>query len=120
MSLLSDYSLVQHVDSPSRVTDHSSTLIDHIITSCHTSVQEVVQTCGLSDHYVQIATLQYPTVKTVPRAYFIRSFRLCDWNQLCNVLSSAPWNVMSIFDDINDKWCFFTLCYKTVYLHFYL
>ena len=70
-----------------------------------TSVQEIVQTCGLSDNYIQITTLQYPTVKTVPRAYFIRSFQQCDWNQLRNVLSSTPWNVMSIFDDINDKWC---------------
>ena len=106
MSLLSDYSLVQHVDGLSRVTESSSTLIDHTVTTSHTSVQEVVQTCGLSDHCVQIATLQYLTVKTMLRAYYIRSFRQCDWDQLRNVLSNAPWIVMSIFDDINDKWCF--------------
>jgi len=72
-SLLSDYSLVyvQHVDSPSCVTDHSSTLIDHIVTSNHTSVQEVVHTCSLSDYYVQIATLQFSTIKTIPRVYYI-------------------------------------------------
>jgi len=55
-----------HWYNTSRVTDSNSTLIDHITTSCHTYVQEVVQTCGLSDHHVQIATLQYRTVKTVP------------------------------------------------------
>ena len=97
VSLLADFSLVQHVDGPNRVTDSSSTLIDHIITSCHTSVQEVVQTCGLSEHHVQIATLQYLTVKSVPRAYYIRSFRYCDWDQLRSVLSSAPWHAMSIY-----------------------
>ena len=85
----------------------TATSDNKLITSCHTSVQEVVQTCSLSDHYVQIATLQYFTVKSVPRAYYIRSFRHCDWDQLYSVLSSAPWHAMSIFDDIDDQWCVF-------------
>ena len=52
------FSCIQHVDSPSWVTDHSSTLIDHIATSSHTSVEEVLHTCTLSNYIVQIVTLQ--------------------------------------------------------------
>ena len=41
------------------------------------------------------------------RVYQIRAFRKCDWDRICEALHTAPWHVMPIFDDINDKWCFF-------------
>ena len=38
---------------------------------------------------------------------WVRSFRKCDWDQVQTDLASAPWNVMSVYDDLDDKWDFF-------------
>ena len=49
---------------PSRVTATSSTLIDNIVSSSQVPVLRSVQTCGLSDHKVQIVNLDYSVNKT--------------------------------------------------------
>ena len=45
------------VTGPSRVTDTSSTLIDHIVSTPVVSMLSVKQAIGLSDHRVQIADI---------------------------------------------------------------
>ena len=70
----------------------------------------MVQTCGVSDHHVQIVNFDHSPLLATPRVYQIRAFRKCDntdWDHICEALHTAPWHVMSIFDNINDKWCFF-------------
>ena len=59
LSLLEDFYLVQLLSEPTRVTSNSSTLIDHIITTKQTSTLRMVQTCGVSDHCVQIANFDF-------------------------------------------------------------
>ena len=103
---------ILHLSEPSRETGISASLIDHVITSKDTPVLRLLQTCGLSDHKVQIATLGCYTSKTPSRSHQIRSFRNCDWQELHNTLEFAPlqfapWQVMSVYDDINDKWGYF-------------
>ena len=61
----------------------------------------MVQTCGVSDYRVQIANFDYSSLHATPRVYQIRAFRKCDWDSICEALHTAPWHVMSIFDDIN-------------------
>ena len=107
LGLLEDFYLDQLLSEPTRTTSNSSTLIDHIITTKQTPKLRMAQTCGLSDHRVQIANFDYSPLPTSPRVYEIRAFRRCDWDRVCDALHSAPWQVMSIFDDVNDKWCFF-------------
>lgn len=34
-------------------------------------------------------------------------FKKCDWDQVRKDLASAPWSVMSVYDDLDDKWDFF-------------
>ena len=58
VNLLSDYCLVQHLSESSGETSTSASLIDHVITSKDMPVLRLLQTCGLSDHKVQIATLE--------------------------------------------------------------
>ena len=66
-NLLADFYLTQHVAGPSRVTATSSTLIDHIFSSSQVSVLRSVQTCGLSDHRVQIVHLDYSMNEVSPK-----------------------------------------------------
>ena len=89
------------------VTNTSASLIDHVITSKDTPVLRLLQTCGLSDHKVQIVTLGCYPSKAPSRRHQIHSFRKCNWVELHDTLQSAPWYVMSVYDDIDDKWGYF-------------
>ena len=70
-----------------------------MITSKDTPVLRLLQTCGLSDHKVQVATLGCYTSKAPFRSCHIHSFKKCNWQELHNTLWSAPWRVMSVYDD---------------------
>ena len=107
INLLSDFYLEQHVCQPTRVTETPATLIDHVIASKDIPVSSLQQPCGLSDYKVQVADFVLGTVGPLPSIRCIRSFRTCDWEKLRDVLRSAPWHTMDIFDNINDKWLFF-------------
>ena len=48
-----------------------------------------------------------PTQQHDSRVMWIRSFWRCRWVELRASLSSAPWHLMSLFDDIDDQWNFF-------------
>ena len=68
-----------------------------------------IQTCGLSDHKVQIMNLDYSITKpsSRERALYVRSFQNCQWDELFYVLWNVLWEVMYSFEDINDQWAFF-------------
>ena len=42
-----------------------------------------------------------------PRISWVRSLKKCIWDQVRESLATAPWSVMEMYDDINDKWEFF-------------
>ena len=87
-------------------------MIDHIIGSSTLQVSSVGQALGLSDHNVQLTDFNIPILKCAPRAMMVRSFKRCDWKGLKDVLDSVPWQVMAVYDDVDDKWDFF----KTILL----
>ena len=47
--------------------------------------------------------------RRAPREIWVRSFKKCNWDQVSRGIISrtAPWNVMSIYDDLDDQWSFF-------------
>ena len=57
--------------------------------------------------YKLLALNLEPWYLYIPSICYIRSFRTCGWERLHDALHSAPWHIMDIFDDINDKWVFF-------------
>ena len=105
VNLLADFNLSQHIIKPSRVCNHSATLID-IIGSNSLQVSGVGQAIGLSDHNVQLTDFNIPIFKRAPRAMMVQSFNRCDWEGLKDVSDSVPWQVMDVYDDIDDKWDF--------------
>ena len=110
-NLLSDLHLVQHFSQPSRITSTSSTLIDHVITSPNVVVNSAIETVGLSDHLMQALDIsKVQLIKPMKTVMHVRSLRHCDWDAVREYLRTAPWHVMDIFDDINDKWNFFKSC----------
>ena len=106
-NLLSDFNLVQHVTGPSRVTDTSSTLIDHIVSTPIVSMLSVKQAIGLSDHCVQITDIDVVMQRPSVTFCWLRPFRRCCLDDVRGCLSSAPWSTMEIYDDPDDMWGFF-------------
>jgi len=105
--LLSDFQFVQYNSEPSRVTRTSATLIDHVLCTPVSSVKKCYQAIGLSDHRTQILELTIPSIKSIVNPVITRSFCNCDWDELRKALITAPWQVMEIYDNINDMWHFF-------------
>ena len=65
-STISLFGLNQMITSPTRITPHSSTLIDHIYTSDTSTVSNIlVPATRLSDHFRVCCTLSVKTVKPV-------------------------------------------------------
>lgn len=103
LAMLNDFHLVQCVTGPSRVTDTSSTLIDHIVCTPAVLVLSVRQAIGVSDHRVQIANLDIIVQRPIPAFHWICPFRKCCWSDIREYLSSVPWSVNSP----DDMWGFF-------------
>ena len=85
----------------------SATLIDHVISSEVLNVSLSTQAVGISDHRVQIVDFDVTVCRRVPREIWVHSFKKCNWDQVRESLATAPWNVMSIYDDLDDQWSFF-------------
>ena len=66
----------------------------------------VFQVSGISDHRMQVSEFTIAPVRLPSRSVCVRSFKKCDWKELRATLRSAPWNLMEMFDDIDDKWSF--------------
>jgi hypothetical protein len=105
-SLKSNYHLVQTITEPTRITNHSATLIDHL----YTSQKSIISECGvvnlhLSDHCAIFGTLARDTasVKHKERRFICcRSFRRLNEFKLGHDLAALPWSTMDMFDTMDD------------------
>ena len=104
--IISDFQFVQHVPDPFRVTSSSATLIDHMLTTPNITVLQCYQTVGLSDHRTQILEIDVPVIRPISHTLTVRSFRHCPWNKVREHLHAVPWQVMDIFDSVDDMWSF--------------
>ena len=100
------FMLTQLIKDPTRITQSSSSLIDVIFTTS----PDKFESCGAlpftgSDHLMIYGVLKervfYP-----PQYVSLRSFRRCNTEDLLTDLKEAPWSVMDIYDDIDDKWMY--------------
>ena len=88
--LLNDFNLVQHITGPSRVTESSSTLIDHIVSTSIASMLNVKQALGLSDHRVRIADIDIIMQRPPVAFRWLCPFRRCCSNDVRGCLSCTP------------------------------
>ena len=118
-NLLCDFQLTQLVDSPSRVTEYSSSLVDHVLCTPSVGVSSVAQATGLSDHRVQIADFVVTVQRRTTTSRWVRSFRSCKWDIVKEKLQCIPWSTMEDFEDVEDVWAFFsTVVFTCLNKHF--
>ena len=99
-----DLHLTQLISEPTRITEHSQSLIDVLFTSnpdLFSSTGTVAFTG--SDHLMVYGECS-ENVKSSPKVSFARSFKKCDTNALLSDLDGAPWHLIDMFDCLDDKW----------------
>ena len=97
------------IDKPTRITDHSQTLLDIILTN----KPDLFQGCDvfnpeLSDHALVYGILKIKaTYHPFPsKIITLRNLKGINEEELKYDLYMAPWHVGDIFDSIEDKYSF--------------
>ena len=103
ISLYTSFSLKQLINVPTRKTDISSTLIDHIYTSNDHIISEIcVPTSGISDHFPIFCTVRpkrQRLLKNKHDTFYFRNFKRFNEQDFINDLLRAPFeSVLSITD----------------------
>ena len=108
VDLCTALNLKQLISTPTRVTEHSSTLIDVIMTSNSDVVSKsgVLETC-ISDHFVVYLSLNLKLPKPPPKFVCARSYRHYNPAVFNGDLSLVQWEQMYLIDDVNEKLDFF-------------
>ena len=53
-----------------------------------------------------------------PTTISIRPFQKCDWSAIREYVASTPWQVMDVFDDVDDMWHYFKSSLFSVLDHY--
>ena len=117
-SFCKSFNLPQLIASPTRVTDSSSSLIDVILTSQSNQVIKAgVIDCLISDRDIIFADLRLKASQ--PKVTYVktRSFKNYNPDAFQYDMSFAPWSVLEIFDDIDDKLHAFDLRFNEILYH---
>lgn len=115
--LLKKHRLCNIVKEPTRITENSTTLIDHIIIPKHCD-SKIKNThaidLGLSDHHIIYCTIDILKKRSKPIYQTIKNYKNVDVKQLKHDIRSAPWHICDIFDDVDDIVSTWEELYKSV------
>ena len=85
------FNLTQLVDKPTRITEHSRTLIDVILTSSKNDIKQTkVIPNSISDHDAVMSTLTLKKCRPKPVYVSVRSFKNYNPEAFCEDISNAP------------------------------
>ncbi|CAB4034648.1 Hypothetical predicted protein [Paramuricea clavata] len=104
--MTSELNLKQIIESPTRITDISQSLIDVILVSSPNTVRDSgVLNCTISDHLPVYVTLKLKPTKPPPIHITVRSYRNYDPELFATDLASKSERLLSVFsvNDINEK-----------------
>ena len=103
------------IKDTTRSTESSNTIIDLIFTSHKSKVK--LAGCyapGISDHHLVYAVVNLRRQKSCPVIKEVTDFKNLDCDKLRLDLSTAPWNVFEIFDEVDDVAWAWEYLYKDV------
>ena len=114
LRLTESYGLLQLITTPTRITNTSSTLIDHIYTNvCAYYIQSGCIEAGISDHlpvYAIFENFNCEPLKKVTKD--LRNFRKFSKDSFCNDLSNAQWREIYDCTDPMKRMNYFILCFR--------
>ena len=99
------FGLQQKVNSATRKTAYSHTLIDHIYCNIEENISSIkIPEIGISDHFPVFLTRKTncTTPKSSHNTITYRSYKNFDEQKFLSELQSIPWDVIKVFEDVND------------------
>lgn len=104
LDLMDVFHLVNLIKNPTRITSNSETLIDLILTNNKRKIlTSGVFDAQISDHLLVYAILRMTTPRFNSRKVSTRSFKNFDKNAFQRDLQNAPFHIMDIFYEVDDK-----------------
>lgn len=115
-NILYMHNLVNIIEKPTRVTDVSSTTIDLIITSQNPVGPKITKSGthspGISDHDLIYTVLELAKPRRTPT--LIKKRKCLNERELLNTFENFPWQVLNVFDDVNDTLYFWEKSYHEI------
>lgn len=99
--------LINVIKGYTRITSSTKSLIDHIITSNPDRIITAgsFETC-ISDHNIVYAVYKLKTKRAPPKLITVNDYKSINKKDLQYDLQSAPWDLIDMFDDVDDAvWC---------------
>ena len=98
---------LKYSGTPTRVTRCSAALLDHVsVTHPERIIETLVLIDGLSDHY-PICFVHKARVPKSPKSHNdtvkYQSFKNLDKDRSVYDLNNAPWSLLDIFENVDDK-----------------
>jgi exonuclease III len=108
------FNFVSHNAKPTRVTQHSKSCIDHIITN-----DNIINKCdtfiGWSDHFALVAELDISYSKRKQNKEFqFRSMKHFNQDEFIRDLEAVPWHIADTFEDINERFDVFWTLFEDI------
>ena len=110
MNSMTFLGFTQLVNCPTRVTNSTSTLIDHIYTTYEENISDArVAQIGLSDHYAIFCCrkINFSLKSNSHKTIKYRSFKSFNENEFLQDLSAVPWSEIELLENVDtmlDVW----------------
>jgi hypothetical protein len=120
INLLSTYGMLQVITKPTRCTDHSATIIDHIITNANLPVFEsLVLTSKVSDHFPILLFVPTSKPRSTVKSIHARDFSDSNIKKFKETLNSISWQTVREEEDPQIAYNVFSDIFFNLYeLHF--
>ena len=120
---LAQHSFAPVISRPTRITDHSATIIDHIfVNNCHAVTKSGVITESISDHLATFVTiivdqrkLNYKLQQEDPAETSARVINEENLKRFEEEISAVDWNFINALDSADEKFNAFETKYSEIY-----
>lgn len=104
--ILRRFGYVNVIESPTRITANSKSLIDLIIVSPNLHASNVLAgsiDLGISDHHLIFAAFSTRRSNSKPKLITVRNYKDMDNEKFQRSLEEAPWHIVSAVEDVEDS-----------------
>ena len=116
VNLIQSSGLSQLVNTPTRITDTSRSLLDLFITDCPNIINDItlLPPVSTSDHSVVLCKVKAPILKSARYKRVVWDYNHCDFKALNDCLRNAPFDVRyDMFNDVEDVVEYWIQLYKS-------
>ena len=102
--LCAGYNFSQQIKTPTRITEHSSTIIDLTFTNIPSKLKCGVEVVSVADHLMNYTCIPFKCPSHQHRYVTARCYKNLDTNNLIVDVQNIPWHIIEAFEDIDDCW----------------